>query len=50
MIVVKCTGLALVLLVATAVDWCWLRRFLGSLLLVAYRNYARMRPQHKYNT
>jgi hypothetical protein len=42
-------GLALFLLVATALDWCWLRCFLGSLLLVTYRNYARMRHQQKDN-
>jgi hypothetical protein len=42
-------GLSLVLLVATALDWCWLRRSLGSFLLVAYRNYAHMRHQHKCN-
>jgi hypothetical protein len=41
--VARCTGLALVLLIVTGLDGCWLRRFLGSLLLVAYRNYARMR-------
>jgi hypothetical protein len=37
----------MVLLVVTGLDWCWLRRFLESLLLVAYRNYARMRHQYK---
>jgi hypothetical protein len=39
----------IVLLIATALDWCCLRRLLGSLLLVAYRNYARMRHKHKCN-
>jgi hypothetical protein len=33
---VRCTRFALVLLVVTALDLCWLRRFLGSLLRVAY--------------
>jgi hypothetical protein len=36
------SGLALVLLVVTSLYWCWLRRFLESLLIMAYRNYARM--------
>jgi hypothetical protein len=42
MIVVRCTGLVLVLLVVTGLDWCRVWWFLESLLLVAYRNYARM--------
>jgi hypothetical protein len=41
--VARCTGLALVLFEVNTLDWCWLRRFLGYLLLVAYRNYTRMR-------
>jgi hypothetical protein len=35
-------GLALVLLVVNPLDLCWLWRFHGSLLLVAYCNYASM--------
>jgi hypothetical protein len=35
--------LALVLLEVNALDWCWLQRFLGSLLRVAHQKYARMR-------
>jgi hypothetical protein len=34
--------LVLVLLGVNALDWCWLQRLLGSLLRVAYRNYAHM--------
>jgi hypothetical protein len=47
--VVRCTGTCLVLLVVTALDWCWLRRLLVSWLRVAYRNYASMRHQHNCN-
>jgi hypothetical protein len=47
--VVRCTRLALVLLVVTALDWCWLRLFLTSLLRVIYCKYTRMRYQHKCN-
>jgi hypothetical protein len=36
------TQLSLVLLVVTDLDWCWLRWFLESSLLVAYCNYACM--------
>jgi hypothetical protein len=43
------SGLALVLLVVTALDWCWLQRFLASLLRVVYRKYASMRHQYKCN-
>jgi hypothetical protein len=39
-------GFALVLLVVTDLDWCWLRRFLASWLRVPYRKYASMRHQH----
>jgi hypothetical protein len=35
-------GLAMVLLRFNVLDLCWLRRFLESLLRVAYHNYARM--------
>jgi hypothetical protein len=38
MIVVRCTEVCL-----NVLGLCWLQRFLESLLLVAYRNYARMR-------
>jgi hypothetical protein len=47
--VVKRIGLALVLLGVNALDLCWLRRFLGSLLRVAYHKYVRMRHQYKCN-
>jgi hypothetical protein len=46
---VRCTDLALVLLVVTGLDWCWLRRFLKSLLHVAYRIHACMRHLHNCN-
>jgi hypothetical protein len=36
-------GLALVLIVVTGLDWCWLQRFLMSLLRVVYRKYPSMR-------
>jgi hypothetical protein len=36
-------GLALVLLIVTVLNWCWLWWFLTSLLHVAYHNYAHMR-------
>jgi hypothetical protein len=42
-------GLALVLLAVSALDWCWLRQFLASLLRVVYRKHASMRDQHKCN-
>jgi hypothetical protein len=42
-------GLALLLLGVSALDLCWLRRFLMSLLHVVYRKYASMRHQHKCN-
>jgi hypothetical protein len=42
-------GLALVLLGVNALDLCWLQRYLGSLLHVAYRKYVRMRHQYKCN-
>jgi uncharacterized membrane protein YuzA (DUF378 family) len=35
-------GLALVLLVVSALDWCWLRLFHTSLLCAIYRKYASM--------
>jgi hypothetical protein len=41
--------LALVLLVVTAIDWCWLWRLLVSWLSVVYRKYASMRHQHNCN-
>jgi hypothetical protein len=44
--VVRCTGIALVLLVVNALDWCWLRRLRASLLHVIYRKCASMRCQH----
>jgi hypothetical protein len=47
--VVKRIGLALVLLGVNALDLCWLRCFLGSLLRVAYHKYVRMRHQYKCN-
>jgi hypothetical protein len=31
-------GLALVLLRVSVINWCWLRRFLASLLDMIYRN------------
>jgi hypothetical protein len=31
-------GVALVLLRVSVIDWCWLHRFLMSLLHVIYRN------------
>jgi hypothetical protein len=46
---VDAPGLAMVLLGVNALSLCWLRRFLRSLLRVAYCKYARMRHQHKYN-
>jgi hypothetical protein len=42
-------GLALVLLVVTALDWCWLPRLLVSLLHVVYHKYPSMRHQHNCN-
>jgi hypothetical protein len=42
-------GLALVLLGVNALDLCWLRRFLGSLLRVAYRKCTRLKHQYKCN-
>jgi hypothetical protein len=42
-------GLALFLLGVNTLNLCWLRCFLGSLLRVAYRKYARMRHQPKCN-
>jgi hypothetical protein len=36
-------GLALVLLIVSALDWCWLRWFHVSLLHVIYRKYTSMR-------
>jgi hypothetical protein len=44
---VRCTGLALVLLGVNALSLCWVRRFLGSFLRVAYHKYAWMRHQYK---
>jgi hypothetical protein len=38
----------LVLLGVNAFDLCWLRRFLGILLYVAYHNYARMRHAARF--
>jgi hypothetical protein len=40
--VVKCKGLALVLLVVSALDWCWLQWLRASLLRVIYRKFASM--------
>jgi hypothetical protein len=37
------SGLALVWLVVSAHDWCWLRWFRASLLRVIYYKYASMR-------
>jgi hypothetical protein len=42
-------GLALLLLRVSALDLCWLRWLLTSLLHVVYRKYASMRHEHKYN-
>jgi hypothetical protein len=42
-------GLALVLLVVTGLNWCWLRRFLASWLRVVYQKYAYMTQQYKCN-
>jgi hypothetical protein len=42
-------GLALVLLEVSGLDWCWLRRFLESLLYVIYRKCASMTCQHGCN-
>jgi hypothetical protein len=42
-------GLALVLFGVNALDLCWLRRFLESLLHVVYHKYASMRHQHTCN-
>jgi hypothetical protein len=36
-------GLALVLLIVSALDWCWLWWFHVSLLHVIYRKYTSMR-------
>jgi hypothetical protein len=47
--VLDAPGVALLLLVVIALDLCWLRRFLVSLLCVVYRNYASMWHQHKCN-
>jgi hypothetical protein len=41
--------LALLLLGVSALDFCWLWRFLTSLLCVVYRKYVSMRHQHKWN-
>jgi hypothetical protein len=43
------SGLALVLLIVTALDRCWLRRLLVSCLRVIYRKYTSMRHQHNCN-
>jgi hypothetical protein len=49
MMVVRCTGLALVLLEVNGLDWCWLRRFLESMLRVIYRKDACMSHEHQCN-
>jgi hypothetical protein len=41
--------LALVLLAVTDLDWCWLRRFLESVLHVIYRKDARMSHEYQCN-
>jgi hypothetical protein len=41
--------LALLLLGVSALDFCWLWRFLTSLLRVVYHKYVSMRHQHKCN-
>jgi hypothetical protein len=48
--VVRYTGLALLMFDVSALDWCWLRWFLVSLLRVVYHKYVSMRHQHKCNT
>jgi hypothetical protein len=42
-------GLALVLPVVTALDWCWLRWLLVSWLRVVYRKCVSLRHQHNCN-
>jgi hypothetical protein len=42
-------GLALVLLEVSGLDWCWLQRFLESVLRVIYRKDARMSHEHQCN-
>jgi hypothetical protein len=39
---IRCTGIALVLLVVSGLDWYWLRRLHTSLLRVIYLKYATM--------
>jgi hypothetical protein len=41
--------LALVLLEVSGLDWCWLRRFLESVLHVIYRKDARMSHEYQCN-
>jgi hypothetical protein len=46
---VRCIGACLGPAPGCVFDWCWLRRFLASLLHVVYRKYASMRHQYKCN-
>jgi hypothetical protein len=39
----------LVLLAVTGLDWCWLQRFLESVLRVIYRKDARMSHEYQCN-
>jgi hypothetical protein len=39
----------LVLLEVSGFDWCWLRRFLESVLRMIYRKDARMSHEHQCN-
>jgi hypothetical protein len=47
--VVRCTGLALVLLMFTGFDRCWRRGFLESVLCVIYRKDSRMSHEYQCN-
>jgi hypothetical protein len=47
--VVKCIGLALVLLEVSGLDWCCLRRLHASLPRAIYRKYATMSHYYKCN-
>jgi hypothetical protein len=42
-------GLALILLVVSALDWCWLRWLHASMLRVIYHKCVSMRCQHGCN-
>jgi hypothetical protein len=42
-------GLALILLKVSGFDWCWLQRFLASVLRVIYHKDAHMSHEYQCN-